>query len=126
MITGEIINPWTGGKLQLSEEIDDNSAQEGEYIQLLVYIFFHSESKLSLSAYYCIMSPFVVSNVIQVKLLFIRYDLQLLYFFHGKLIFGYSNLKLRTELIKLISRKNTTTWNFKLKTGGFSKFKKNQ
>lgn len=25
----EIINPWTGGKLQLSEENDDNSAQEG-------------------------------------------------------------------------------------------------
>ena len=39
-------------------------------------------------------------------------------------MFGYSNLKLRTELIKLISRKNNTTWNFKLKIDGFSKFLK--
>ena len=26
-----IINPWTGSKLQLSEENDDNSAQEGKF-----------------------------------------------------------------------------------------------
>ena len=39
VITGEIINPWTGGKLQLSEEIDDNSAQEGEYNCLFTYFF---------------------------------------------------------------------------------------
>ena len=27
---GEIINPWTGGRLQLSDEIDENSAQDGK------------------------------------------------------------------------------------------------
>ena len=28
---GEIINPWTGGRLQLSDEIDENSAQDGKW-----------------------------------------------------------------------------------------------
>ena len=31
LVTGEIINPWTGGKLSISEENDENSAQEGKF-----------------------------------------------------------------------------------------------
>ena len=35
---GEIINPWTGGRLQLSDEIDENSAQDGKskYFSLIL------------------------------------------------------------------------------------------
>ena len=42
---GEIINPWTGGRLQLSDEIDENSAQDGKskYFSL---IFGNNDEKL--------------------------------------------------------------------------------
>ena len=73
MITGEIINPWTGGKLQLSEEIDDNSAQEGEYNCLFTYFFTVNQNYRKVHII-IIMSPFVTL----VKPLFVRYDLQFL------------------------------------------------
>ena len=32
LVTGEIINPWTGGKLSMNlDETDENSAQEGKF-----------------------------------------------------------------------------------------------
>ena len=35
---GEIINPWTGGRLQLSDEIDENSAQDGKSNYFYLFI----------------------------------------------------------------------------------------
>ena len=33
----EIINPWTGGKFNLSEEADDNAAQDGKFFSVWGY-----------------------------------------------------------------------------------------
>ena len=47
MVTGEIINPWTGGKLSISEENDENSAQEGKFD----FIYYFTLQKPS---YFCL------------------------------------------------------------------------
>ena len=33
----EIINPWTGGKFNLSEEAEDNAAQDGKFFSVWGY-----------------------------------------------------------------------------------------
>ena len=55
----EIINPWTGGKFNLSEEAEDNAAQDGKFFSVWGYSW-PNLCLLSLSLSFYILFRFVM------------------------------------------------------------------